>query len=223
MKGAVLQAELRGRRGALALDVRLALGVEVVALVGASGAGKTTLLRALAGLERLEGGVRLGAETWQDARRFVPTHRRGVGFVAQNDALFPHLTVAENLAFGARRAGEGGSQAVEAACALLDLAPLMNRTTQKLSGGERRRVALARALASRPRLLLLDEPLSGLDPESKAALLPALRSALAAVGAPVLLVTHDPAEAEALATRRLVMRAGRVGGEIGVDTGRASP
>lgn len=205
-----LRAHLRGRRGPLALDVEFeAAAGAVTALVGASGAGKSTILRALAGLERLEGRVSVGGEPWQDARRFVPPHRRATGMVFQHAALLPHLSVEANLRYGWRRAGRP-RDALERAVELLRVAPLLPRSAGRLSGGERQRVAVARALACAPRLLLLDEPLSGLDAQAKAELLPELRGVLAGLATPVLYVSHDAAEVARLADRVLELREGRV-------------
>ena len=218
-----LKARLAGRRGDLRLDVELdAPAGAVTLLTGASGAGKTTLLRAIAGLDRLAGEVRLGGETWQAAGRFVPSHRRGVGLVFQDGALFPHLDVAGNLRFGASRQG-GTALEFDAAVALLALEPLLRRRPQGLSGGERRRVALARALLMRPRVLLLDEPLSGIDPEAKAALLQPLRTVLCDMPVPVILVSHDAQEGARLADRRVLLREGKATIENGVDSPETVP
>ena len=205
-----LYARLRGRRGAWTLDAELhAPAGEVTALVGPSGAGKSTLLRALAGLERMAGEVRLGEDAWQDAARFAPPHRRAVGFVFQHGALLPHLSVRANLEYGRRRARAPAAE-LDAAVALLGLEPLLERSPARLSGGERQRVALGRALATAPALLLLDEPLTGLDAAAKAELLPQLRAVLARLAAPVVYVSHDPAEVTRVADRVLHLRAGCV-------------
>ena len=205
-----LEVELTGRVGALALEVRLhARAGAITALVGPSGAGKSTVLRALAGLHRLDGRVRVGAETWQDAGRFVAPHRRAVGLVFQHAALLPHLSVRGNLHYGWRRARRSAAE-LDAAVALLRLEPLLDRTPQGLSGGERQRVAVARALATGPALMLLDEPLSGLDADTKRALLPELRRVLSGLAAPVIWVSHDAEEVAAVADRVLVLRDGRV-------------
>lgn len=205
-----LRARLKGRRGVLDLDAafQCAPGV-VTALSGSSGAGKTTILRALAGLERLDGEVSVDGEVWQDRRRFLAPHRRGVGYVFQQGALFPHLTVQGNLDYARRRSG------IEVALAdsLIDglrLTPLLRRSPDTLSGGERARVALARALLTRPALILLDEPFAGLDAEARAALFPLLRGILSQETAPVVLVSHDPIEIAALAGAVLRLRAGRI-------------
>ena len=204
-----VQARLTGRRGALALDVEVAAATgEVTALVGPSGSGKTTVLRALAGLERLDGRVQVGGEVWQGDDRFLPPHRRTVGLVFQNSALLPHLSVAENLRYGWRRAGRPQAE-LDRVVALTRTAPLLDRSPDRLSGGERRRVALARALATGPSLLLLDEPLSGLDAAVKAELLPELRTLFAALAIPVIYVSHDGAEVARMSDRTIRLHEGR--------------
>jgi molybdate transport system ATP-binding protein len=186
----------------------------VTALFGPSGSGKTTVLRVLAGLDRPDAGhVTFAGETWSDAatRTHLPPERRDVGYLLQEGALFPHLDVAGNVAFGLRaldRAARGRRVAE-----LLDacgLGGLGARGVRELSGGQQQRVALARALARRPRLLLLDEPLSALDEPTRAALRRELRRMLQDFAIPVVLVTHDPREALALADATTVMDEGRV-------------
>ena len=181
----------------------------VTALGGPSGAGKTTILRALAGLERLEGEVIVGGETWQDRRHFLPPHRRAVGYVFQQGALFPHLTVQGNLDYARKRSGAGEGEAITLVDSLR-LQPLLRRSPERLSGGERARVALARALLTRPALVLLDEPLSGLDAAARDALLPPLKATLQGLSVPVLLVSHDSAEVAALAGESLRLSHGRI-------------
>ena len=171
-----------------AFDLELTLPVErTVALVGPSGAGKSTVLRVVAGLlEPARGGVSLDGESWTG----VPPERRRVGFVFQDYALFPHLSVRANVAY----AGPVGD--------LLDrfgIAHLADARPPKLSGGERQRVALARALARGPEVLLLDEPLAALDAHTKAEVRHELKELLRDLGLPTLLVTHDYEDAASLA------------------------
>ena len=210
----MIEARLSLQRAGFALDVELRVPLRgVTALYGPSGCGKTTLLRALAGLERAAGRVSLGDPVWQDdARRvFVPTHQRPIGYVIQESALFPHLTVQGNLRFAGRRAGRGGAAVdVEALVGLLDIGPLMERRVQTLSGGERQRVAIARALATRPRLLLMDEPLAALDAARKAELLPYLARLNAETGVPIVYVSHALDEVAQLADHLVLMDNGRV-------------
>jgi len=188
------------------LELALALGRETFALVGPSGAGKTTVLRAVAGLIKPErGSIRLGDRVLFDseARIDVAPEDRRVGFVFQDYALFPHLTVEQNVSYGARhRTAE-----------LLDrfrIAHLARARPGELSGGERQRVGLARALARDPGVLLLDEPLSALDPHTRAALRLGLRMLLDERVLPVLLVTHDFHDAAVLADRVAALANGRI-------------
>lgn len=184
----------------------------ITAIMGPSGAGKTTLLRSLAGLSRAEGRVTIGDVVWQDARTFLPTHRRGVGYVFQEPSLLPHLSVSGNLAFAARRAGERLGPDFDDVVAMLGLGPLLERAPERLSGGERQRVAIGRALLSKPALLLMDEPLSSLDAEGKAEVLPYLDRLHRELDLPILYVSHDAAEVASLADRVLRMDAGRLAG-----------
>ena len=189
-------------------------GFSVTVLLGPSGSGKTTLLRALAGLLRPdEGRISLGETVWLDGQAgiFVPAWRRSVGLVAQGNSLFPHLTVAENIGFGLD-ALPRAARALRVAdtLALLGLTGLEGRHPHQLSGGQQRRAALGRALAPRPGLLLLDEPFTGLDPDSQDALRGELRQLLRSLGTPVVLVTHDRNDALRLGDRLVVMDDGRV-------------
>ncbi len=191
-------------------------GAQVVALLGPSGCGKSTLLRAVAGLEPLSAGRVL--VDGEDLAR-TPAHRRGFGLVFQDGQLFPHLDVAGNIAFGLRMARWGSAARAARVAELLELVGLAGlgaRSPGELSGGQAQRVALARALAPRPRLLLLDEPLSALDRELRDRLTTDLARVLTTTGTPTLLVTHDHAEAAALAQRVAVMDAGAVRQEAGV-------
>jgi molybdate transport system ATP-binding protein len=186
----------------------------VTVLFGPSGCGKTTALRCLAGLLRPESGaIRCGADVWFDATKGVclPPQRRGVGFLFQDYALFPHLTVAGNVGYAlAGLARAEHQRRVADLLAAFGLTGLEGRYPQQISGGQQQRVALARTLARRPRLLLLDEPLASLDGPTREQLRPELRRQLAGFGVPVVLVTHDRTEAMALADHLIVMDRGRV-------------
>jgi molybdate transport system ATP-binding protein len=189
-------------------------GPRVTVLFGPSGSGKTTILRCLAGLDRPEEGfIRFGGQTWFDATRRLhqAPQRRDVGYVAQDYALFPHLSAAGNIAYGLAGLGAARCRArVAEAAALLGLAGLEGRYPAQLSGGQQQRVALARALAREPRLLLLDEPLSALDAPTRGQLRRELRRVLAELPAPTVLVTHDRVEAQALGDAVVVLIAGTV-------------
>ena len=217
MSGGLHLEGVRVRRGgfALALDLAVAPG-EVVAVVGPNGAGKTTLLRAVAGLARLDAGrVTLGERVLEDVatgRRATPQARR-VGVVFQDLRLLPHLRIRDDVAFGLRARGAGRAEADAAAVAWLGRVGLVGREDARpaeLSGGQAQRVALARALAADPDLLLLDEPLAAVDVAARDGLRALLRTHLGAFAGPVLLVTHDPAEAVALGDRVVVVEGGTV-------------
>ena len=185
---------------------------DIGVLIGPSGCGKTTLLRAIAGLERLaQGRIAIGAETLADAAHgthLAPEARR-IGMVFQDYALFPHLSVARNVAFGiAHLARDERSQRVQEVLDLVGLADAAQRAPHQLSGGQQQRVALARALAPRPRLLLLDEPFSNLDVELRERLAQELRAILKASATTAIFVTHDQQEAFAVGDRIGVMREG---------------
>ncbi|MEJ0018447.1 MAG: ABC transporter ATP-binding protein [Acetobacteraceae bacterium] len=191
------------------LSLQVARG-EFVSLLGPSGCGKTTLLRILAGLLAADtGSVALDGH---DLGR-LPPHRRNVSVVFQNYALFPHLTVAENVAFGPRARGRSGgdiARTVERLLALVQLPDMGDRRISALSGGQQQRVAMARALATEPDLILLDEPLSALDRKLRETMQVELRRLLRDLGMTAIFVTHDQEEALALSDRVAVMNAGRI-------------
>jgi molybdate transport system ATP-binding protein len=201
---------LKGKLGSFELDVGFVAPARgVTGIFGPSGCGKTTFLRALAGLERLPGHVRIGGNIWQDARNFVPVHKRRAGMVFQEPSLFTHLSVEENLDFAVKRHKTSPIKLPDVS-AKLGLGPLLGRNTRKLSGGERQRVALGRVLLSAPKLLLMDEPLSSLDQSSKAEILPLISAMSESFGIPVLYVSHDPIEISYLTDRVFRMKAGQM-------------
>lgn len=193
------------------LDLDLAPG-EVMTVVGPSGCGKSTLLRLVAGLEHSDRGVvEVGGEVVDDGRHHRPPERRRVGMVFQDHALFPHLDVARNVAFGlAGRSRPERDERVAEVLALVGLPGLGARFPHELSGGEQQRVALARALAPRPSVVLLDEPFSSLDENLRARVRRETLDALRRSGSAALLVTHDQTEALVLGDRVAVVRAGEV-------------
>ena len=212
-----ISARLRATLGTLALDVDLDIAAgEVVAVLGPNGAGKTTVLRALAGLHPLDGG-RLTIDDRvvddPDAGTFVPAESRPVGVVFQDYLLFPHLSVVDNVAFGPRARGVAKPVAREAARAWLDrvgIAELASSRPGAISGGQAQRAALARALATEPRLLLLDEPLAALDAGTRTTVRRDLRRHLTEFDGATVLVTHDALDALALADRVVILEAGTV-------------
>jgi len=191
------------------VSLHIAVG-EVVALTGASGCGKSTLLRAVAGLEPLVSG----SVSWNGVDlRGVPPHKRNFGLMFQDGQLFAHMSVAKNIAYGLsvqKVAKAWRTERVQELLGLVGLAGYGDRPVTELSGGERQRVALARSLAPRPELLLLDEPLSSLDRELRDRLAGDLAGLLRAAGTTALMVTHDVHEAETIADRVLRMRSGRL-------------
>jgi iron(III) transport system ATP-binding protein len=187
----------------------------VTAVLGVSGSGKTTLLRLIAGFERIDAGtIAIGGRMLDDGRRSIGPQHRGVGYVPQDGALFPHLTALGNVAFGlARRERSAARDLLE----LVGLAGLERRFPHQLSGGQQQRVALARALAIRPRVMLLDEPFSSLDAPLRAGLRRDVAKILAGAATTTVLVTHDQREARALADRIAVLEDGCMLAHAGQD------
>jgi molybdate transport system ATP-binding protein len=209
-----LNARIKVNREDFALDVQLDVDPgETIAILGPNGAGKTTLLRALSGLIEIEGQVHLDGRVLEDSanRVRVPTEERHVGLVFQDHVLFPHLSVLDNVAFGLQ--AQRRPDAKKVAFGWLERAGLADKATsmpRDLSGGQAQRVALLRTLATEPRLLLLDEPLSALDVTTRAEVRRELSRQLASFGGVRLIVTHDPVEAIALADRLVVLEGGSV-------------
>ncbi|MGH7751751.1 MAG: ABC transporter ATP-binding protein, partial [Gemmatimonadales bacterium] len=183
---------------------------EVMALLGPSGCGKTTLLRAIAGLQRANAGtVRLGGTVLQAEGTFVAPHRRDIGLVFQEYALFPHMTVAGNVGYGMPR-GDASRARVKELLAMGGLMGLEHRYPHQLSGGQQQRVAVLRSLAPRPKALLLDEPFSNLDATLRVSMRAQVAEMLRSEGVTALLVTHDRADAFSVADRVAVMTVGQV-------------
>ena len=185
---------------------------EIACLFGPSGCGKTTVLRAIAGFEPLRAGaIRLGDVLLSSTQVHVPPEQRRVGMMFQEYALFPHLSASRNVAFGLRRSSRAQQQArVAEMLALVGLADASERFPHELSGGQQQRIALARALAPSPELLLLDEPFSNLDGGTRERLTAEVRGILRRAGQTAILVTHNEAEAHAMADRIGVMHGGRI-------------
>jgi iron(III) transport system ATP-binding protein len=202
-KGYSAQPVLRG----LSLEVPAG---SLTAVLGLSGCGKTTLLRVIAGFERAQAGrVALGSRVLDDARTYVVPERRGIGYVPQEGALFPHLTVRANVGFGLSREQRRGSATSEL-LEMVGLGTLAERYPHELSGGERQRVALARALARKPEVVLLDEPFSSLDASLRTRVREEVHTLLRAQGVTTVLVTHDQEEALSLADTVAVLREGTI-------------
>lgn len=187
-------------------------GHGITALFGPSGCGKSTLLRVIAGFERgASGRVAWGDEVWMGGRSFLAPHRRGVGYVFQDARLFSHLTARGNLDYAHRRAaGMPARYSFDDVVDVLDLAPLFDRRATELSGGERQRVAIGRTLLTRPRLLLMDEPLAALDTRRKGEIVPHIGRLPEAFDVPVIYVTHALEEVTQLADRIVALAGGRV-------------
>jgi len=213
---APLQMHFRLPLDRFALEVEYTTTQQVTGVFGVSGAGKTSLLESLAGLRRgVQGVIRLGHDTWLDSSQkvYLPPNRRHIGYVPQESLLFPHKNVRENLLAGAGRARKNG-QPLEAlfrrVTDLLDVETLLARRVDTLSGGERQRVALGRAICSGPRILLLDEPLASLDVGLRYKILPFLHRIKKEFRIPIILVSHDPVEVQALCDELLVLKEGKI-------------
>lgn len=209
----MLHLAVRGRAGQFdfVVDADIA-GSGCTGIFGPSGSGKTTLLRIIAGFQSAQGVIRFGDATWLDSSRGidVPAHRRRIGYVFQQGALFPHLRVRGNLVWPLRRLGGAAPIGLDRVVHALELESLLDRRIQQLSGGEVQRVALGRAMLSNPALLLLDEPLSALDNTRKVDILPFLIRIRSEFGVPVLHVSHSVDELVRVADRLLVLAQGRV-------------
>ncbi|WP_214469495.1 ABC transporter ATP-binding protein [Mesorhizobium sp. dw_380] len=192
------------------VDLNAASGSRT-AIVGPSGCGKTTLLRLIAGFEAPDQGrIVLDGKVLANGGAAVPAHRRGIGVVAQDGALFPHLTISENIGFGMGRGDDKRAERIVELAYIVGLdKAILKRRPHELSGGQQQRVALARAMAMKPRLMLLDEPFSALDTGLRASMRKAVAELLEAAGITTILVTHDQAEALSFASQVAVMRDGK--------------
>ena len=219
----IIDARLTARRGNFALDIDVTIGDEIVVVRGRNGAGKSTLLHVVAGLLPCASGSLTIGDTVVDRRIpgeptvFVHPEDRHIGYLPQGGALFPHLTVRDNVAFGPRARGEsiGSARRIAAdALARLGVQELGDRHPRHLSGGQRQRVALARTLVTRPSALLLDEPMSALDQEGRDDVLSMLLLLKDSFRGPVLLVSHDGRDTKALGAREVLLVDGSVNGTV---------
>ena len=213
-----LEIDIAHRLGGFALDARFVAGSGLVALFGRSGAGKTSIVNVIAGLVRPDRGrVTLDGVTLLDTERgiSVPRHRRRLGYVFQEGRLFPHLTVRQNLVYGrwfvaAAERGDGFAEDLAAVAELLGLGALLDRWPARLSGGEKQRVAIGRALLAKPRALLMDEPLASLDEARKAEILPYIERLRDQSRIPIVYVSHSLAEVARLASTIVLLSEGKV-------------
>ena len=206
-----VQKQLHGSAGAMNLDVNLAIKEgDFVALMGKSGSGKTTLLRVLAGLEPSHGTIMIGDKIWQKEDFSLGVQKREIGFVFQDYALFPNMSVEENLLFV-----KNDKALASHLLSVTELDALKTRMPSTLSGGQKQRVSLCRALMNRPKLLLMDEPLSALDPLMRTKLQNEILTLHREFETTTIMVSHDPSEIYHLASRVVVLEQGRV-----VDDGK---
>jgi molybdate transport system ATP-binding protein len=201
-----LTLDITMRQQSFVLQVREQASVEVLGLFGPSGSGKTSLLEAIAGIRTPdEGEIRVGERVLfsSTARINIPARDRHIGYVPQDALLFPNMTVTQNIRYGAKQGDFDGLVDI------LELKPLLERGVQKLSGGEKQRVAIARALMTKPSILLLDEPLAGVDRERREVILPYILRIRKELHVPLIYVTHDESELATIADRVLRISAGR--------------
>lgn len=204
--------KLHGSNGDMNLDVDLEIKEgDFIALAGLSGSGKTTLLRILAGLEEANGDIKIGKNSWQSEGIFLPPQKREIGFVFQDYALFPNMSVIENLLY-VKKDKELATHLLQ----ITEMEELKNRLPNTLSGGQKQRVSLCRALMSRPKLLLLDEPLSALDPKMRIKLQHEILTLHKEFNTTTIMVSHDPSEIYRLSNRVVVLNQGKI-----IDDGKA--
>ena len=201
-----VEKELLGSLGKMDLSVNLSIDLQsFVALSGQSGSGKTTLLRILAGLEQAQGKIYVDGEAWLDGKKMLSPQKRGIGFVFQDYALFPNMSVLENLLF-VKKDHALAKHLLE----ITELSELAKRAPSTLSGGQKQRVSLCRALMNRPKLLLMDEPLSALDPSMRMKLQHEILTLHKEFNTTTIIVSHDPSEMYRLSNRVLVMSQGKI-------------
>jgi len=201
-----ISKQLHGSNGKMELNIKLEIQKGAfVALAGESGSGKTTLLRIVAGLEEAEGMIVVDDEVWLDGKKALSPQKRGIGFVFQDYALFPNMTVEENLLFV-----EKDRLLADELLVLTELSELRKRLPSTLSGGQKQRVALCRAFMKRPKILLMDEPLSALNPEMRTKLQTEILMLHKKFGTTIIMVSHDPSEIYKLAEQVLILEQGKI-------------
>ena len=201
-----IDKKLHGAMGEMNLNVNLTIEEGCfLALSGQSGSGKTTLLRILAGLEEAKGYIKIGSEVWLDKKHSLETQKRKIGFVFQEYALFPNMTVEENLLFVQK-----DKALAKYLLNMTELSELKKRLPNTLSGGQKQRVSLCRAMMNRPKLLLMDEPLSALDPAMRSKLQNEILTLHKEFGTTTIMVSHDPSEIYRLASRVVVLKFGKI-------------
>lgn len=201
-----IHKELLGSLGKIDLSINLSIEKQsFVALSGQSGSGKTTLLRILAGLESARGHIVVEDEVWLDEKKSLPPQKRGIGFVFQDYALFPNMNVLENLLFVKKDAS-----LARHLLGITELSELAHRSVMSLSGGQKQRVSLCRAMMNRPKLLLMDEPLSALDPSMRTKLQYEILILHKEFETTTIMVSHDPSEIYRLSNRVIVLSQGKV-------------
>ncbi|MEA3384501.1 MAG: ATP-binding cassette domain-containing protein [Campylobacterota bacterium] len=201
-----INKKLHGANGEMNLDINLDIRQgDFIALAGQSGSGKTTLLRILAGLENTSGTIQVGEEIWQDEKKYLPSQKRKIGFVFQDYALFPNMSVEENLLFVQK-----DKELVNKLLNMTELSELKRRLPHTLSGGQKQRVSLCRAMMNRPKLLLMDEPLSALDPAMRTKLQQEILTLHKEFETTTIMVSHDPSEIYRLAQRVVVLNHGNI-------------
>ena len=208
----MLSVDIRKHLPNFSLDIRFSIEQDILVLFGPSGCGKTTTLRSIAGLLKPDAGrIELDGQVFFDSATgiFVPPRNRHIGYMFQDYALFPHMNVQRNIWYGVKQHDQNSNDMYDKLVGLLKIEPLVSRYVDSLSGGEKQRVALARALMANPKLLLLDEPLSSLDVDTRQELQAELKDMQKLWGIPFVLVTHDPEEAKTMGTQILFLERGR--------------
>lgn len=203
-----IQTEFHITKNDFNLDINIIIPSEgITAIFGPSGSGKTTLLRAIAGLDQHKGSVvKIKNDIWQENKLFIPPHQRSIGFVFQEDSLFPHLNVSKNIEYGYKRASKNSSQiSIQQITQILKINHLLERLPFQLSGGEKQRVGIARALAASPKLLLMDEPLASLDINLKREILSYISRIHREFKTPIIYVSHSPTEIAYLSHHLIIL------------------